>query len=124
MSKLAIDFVPMEVLNKLPLDERVELILDKIKNKKIVVLNSRFDPRDEAILVQRTMESVSKTFTGVEICSLSSRELLGNNNLIARLKETVLSLLTGSKGGLTVIGPAKIVREIKREPDRISLFIK
>ena len=124
MSKLSIDFIPMEILAKSPIDERVELILDKIKNKKIVVLNSRFDPRDEAVLIKRTMESVNRTFTGVEICSLSSSELMGDNSWLARMKETMVNFMTGGKSGITVIGPAKIVREIKREPDRISLFIK
>jgi hypothetical protein len=124
MSKLSIDFIPMEILAKSPLDERVELILEKIKNKKIVVLNSRFDPRDEAVLIKRTMESVNRTFTGVEICSLSSSELMGDNSWLARMKETMVNFMTGGKSGITVIGPAKIVREIKREPDRISLFIK
>lgn len=124
MSKLSIDFIPMEILAKSPLDDRVNLILDKIKNKKIVVLNSRFDPRDEAVLIKRTMESVNRNFTGVEICSLSSSELMGDNTWLARLKETMVNFMTGGKSGITVIGPAKIVREIKREPDRISLFIK
>ena len=124
MSKLAIDFIPMEILSKSPLDERVELILEKIKNKKIVVLNSRFDPKDEAILIKRTMESVNRSFTGVEICSLSSSELMGNTTWLAKARESIINLITGSKSGITVIGPAKIVREIKREPDRISLFIK
>ena len=124
MSKLSIDFIPMEILSKSPLDERVEIILEKIKNKKIVVLNSRFDPKDEATLIKRTMESVNRSFTGVEICSLSSTELMGNTNWLAKLKESLITLLTGNKSGITVIGPAKIIRQIKREPDRISLFIK
>lgn len=124
MSKLSIDFIPMEILSKAAPDERVELILDKIKNKKIVVLNSRFDPKDEATLIKRTMDSISKSFTGVEIASLSSSELLGDNSWFARVKEGFVNFLTGGKSGITVIGPAKIVRQIKREPDRISLFIK
>jgi len=124
MSKLSIDFIPIEILNKSPIDERVEIILEKIKNKKIVVLNSRFDPKDEATLIKRTMESVNRSFTGVEICSLSSSELMGDTNLFAKIKESLINLLTGSKSGITVIGPAKIIRQIKREPDRISLFIK
>lgn len=122
--KLSIDFIPMEILNKSPPDDRVELILQKIKNKKIVVLNSRFDPKDEAALIQRTMEVINKTFTGVEIASLSSSELMGDNSWFAKMKEGIINLITGGKSGITVIGPAKIIRQIKREPDQISLFIK
>ena len=124
MNKLSIDFIPIEILSKSSLDERVELILNKIKNKKIVVLNSRLEPKDEAVLIKKTMESVSKSFTGVEICSLSSSELMGDTSIFSKAKDYIINLITGGKRGITVIGPAKIVREIKREPDRISLFIK
>ncbi len=124
MTKLAIDFIPIELLTKSSPEERVELILDKIKARKIIVLNSRFDPRDEAALIKRTMESINKTFTGVEIASISSSELLGDTSWFARFKESIVNFLTGGRSGITVIGPAKIVRQIKREPDRISLFIK
>ncbi len=123
-AKLSIDFIPIEVLMKVTAEERVNMILERIKNKKIIVLNARFDPRDEAALIKKTMESISKTFTGVEIASLSSSELLGDNSLLSRIKESVVNLLTGGRSGITVIGPARIVRQIKREPDRISLYLK
>ncbi len=109
---------------KVSAEERVNMILERIKNKKIIVLNARFDPRDEAALIKKTMESISKTFTGVEIASLSSSELLGDNSFFSRIKESVVNLLTGGRSGITVIGPARIVRQIKREPDRISLYLK
>ena len=124
MSKLSIDFIPIELLAKSTPEERVEMILKRIKSRKIIVLNAKFDPRDEAALIKRTMESINKSFTGVEIASLSSSELLGNTSRLARVKEFIVNFLTGGKSGITVIGPAKIVRQIKREPDRISLFIK
>ncbi len=124
MKKLSIDFIPVELLAKSTPEERVEMILKRIKDKKIIVLNARFDPRDEAALIKRTMESISKTFTGVEIASLSSSELLGNTSTFAKIKESIVNFLTGGRSGITVIGPAKIVRQIKREPDRISLLIK
>ncbi|MFA5406369.1 MAG: DUF2073 domain-containing protein [Candidatus Nanoarchaeia archaeon] len=124
MKGLTLDFIPVELLMKSSMEDRVELILSKIKDKKIVVLNARFDPKEETALIQRTMESINKSFSGVEIASLSSSELMGDNSLLARIKEGIVNFLTRGKSGITVIGPAKIVSQIKREPDRISLLIK
>jgi len=124
MSKLSLDFIPIETLSKATLDERVDMILKRIKDKKIIILNSRFDPKEEAILIKRTMESVSKSFPGIEICSLSASDMSKEERLISRLKNLVIDFLSGGKRGITVIGPAKIIKQIKREPDSISLLTK
>jgi len=31
-------------------------------------------------------------------------------------------LLLGNRSGLTIIGPANVVKEIKQDPDKIQLF--
>lgn len=124
MNKLSLDFMPMESLRKSSLDERVELILEKIKDNKILVIDSRFDPRDEAVLIKKTMESVNKAFPGIELCSLSINELRKEDNLLLKVKNALLNLLMGGKRGITVIGPAKVIKQIKREKDMISLLTK
>jgi len=106
------------------MDERVELILKRIKEKKIIILNSRFNPQEEATLIQRTMENVNKSFPGIEICSLSASEMNKEEKLLTKVKNSIINLLSGGKRGITIIGPAKIIKQIKREPDRISLLTK
>lgn len=122
--KISIDFIPMEHLSNATLDERVELIIKRIKEKKIIIINSRFKPEEEAVLIKKTMENINKSFPGIELCSLSTIELKQDNRLITRIRESIINLLTGGKRGITVIGPAKIVKKIKREPDHISLLTK
>lgn len=122
--KLSIDFIPIEHLNNTTLNERVELIIKRIKDKKIIIINSMFNPEEEAVLIKKTMENINKSFPGIEICSLSTIDLNKDNRLITRIRESIINLLTGGKRGITVIGPAKIVKKIKREPDHISLLTK
>ncbi len=121
MKKLSIDFIPIEVLKEAPLEKRVNMIIEKIKDNKIIVINSQFKPQEEAILIRRTMELINKTFTGIEICSLSVDE---NKGFFNKLKSAVIRLLTGRKSGITVIGPAKAIKDIKREKNMINLLMK
>ena len=124
MTKLSLDFIPTEQLNKITQEEQVNMIIKKIKDKKIIVINSKLNPKDEAILIKRTMENINKSFPGIEICSLSVNELNKNEKITVKIRESLINLLTGGKRGLTVIGPAKIIKKIKREPDHISLLTK
>ncbi len=122
--KLSIDFMTIESLMQASQEERINLIIKKMKDKKIIVFNGQFDPRDEAALIEGTMKHVNKQFPGIEICSLSYEELNPNMSWPLKLKHRLIKLLTGGRSGITVIGPAKIIKEIKREPDRISLLTK
>ena len=39
-----------------------------------------------------------------------------------QFKQMVIKMLIGDREGLTIIGPATVVKEIKRNPDKIELF--
>lgn len=124
MSNISLDFVPMESLKKASMDERVNIILEKIKANKIIVLDSRFDPKEEAILIKKTMENVNKTFPGIELCSLSAKDLKKEENITQKIKNAILNLLMGGNRGITVIGPAKVIKQIKRDKEVINLLTK
>ena len=121
MKNLSIDFIPMEILKETPLEQRVEMIIEKIKANKLIVINSQFNPKEEAVLIQKTMELISRTFTGIEICSLPVNADAG---FFEKIKTSIVNFLTGRKSGITVIGPAKAIKEIKREKNRINLLMK
>ena len=122
--ELSLDFLTMESLRQAGLNERIEMILEKIKEKKIIIVNAKFNQREEAALIEQTMKHVNKKFPGIEMCSLSHDELVSDRNWLARLRHQIINLLTGSDSGFTIIGPAKIIKEIKREPNRIRLLTK
>ena len=44
----------------------------KIKDKKILIFDTRLNPEEEAKLISETMKRINKKFTGIEICSLNS----------------------------------------------------
>ena len=46
----------------------------------------------------------------------------GENNIFEDVKTNVVNFLLGDRTGLTVIGPASVVKEIRKSPDKIQLY--
>ena len=68
------------------------------------------------------MSNIDRRFKGIEICSIGDSE---NQDIIKKIKRGLAQLLLGvGASGLTIIGPASIIKEIKRDPDKIELLTK
>src|SRR3989344_2062085 len=117
---ITLQFVPYSELIKLTPVGRIKKILDIAKENKIVLVEGRLKPSEEAELIQRTMEEVNKDFKGIELCTIYPESK--NGDTIDKLKATMLNVLIGNRRGLTIIGPATIVKEIKRDPNKIQLL--
>ncbi|MBI5036820.1 DUF2073 domain-containing protein [Candidatus Micrarchaeota archaeon] len=113
---IEIHFVSSDVLSGQTPKEKIGFILKEIKKTKnrILVLEGSLTRAEEKDLIAKTMGEVSKTFPGLEIASLGE----GPSDFRAE----IVKLLGGRPGGLTVIGPSSLVKQIKRDPDKLSLL--
>lgn len=102
-------FLSNKSTNNVDLDS----ILAIVKKGKIVVLESPLSRQEEAKLIQNTMTSIDKKFTGIEIATLGEQD--------KTILDSIVQLLGGKQSGLTVVGPAKLVKEIKKHPDKLKL---
>ncbi len=117
---LTLQFVPYHELSKLSPAQRINRLLAEVKENKIVLMEGRLRPEEEAKLIQKTMEDVSPGFQGVELCTIYPES--SNEKAFSKLKLMFANLLIGDRSGLTVIGPASLVKEIRRDPNKIQLF--
>ncbi|MDO8556094.1 MAG: DUF2073 domain-containing protein [Nanoarchaeota archaeon] len=117
---LTLQFVPYSEIEKLDSSARIKKLLGIVKEEKIVLMQGRLKPDEETGLIQKTMESIGKKFTGVEICTIYPEEV--NADLFGRLKKEFFKALIGDREGITIIGPASLVKEIRRDPNKIQLF--
>ncbi|HII16006.1 MAG TPA: DUF2073 domain-containing protein [Nanoarchaeota archaeon] len=117
---LTLQFVPFEEINSLAPEKRINRLLDIVKKDKIVLLQGRLKPSEEAWLIQKTMEHVSKDFKGIELCTIYPE--LKDQKVLSQMKGLLVKFLMGAREGLTIIGPANVVKEIKRDPGKIELL--
>jgi len=95
-------------------------LLDIVKENKIVLLEGRLKKEEEADLIEITMENIDEKFKGIELAVVDPQPK--ESSMLRRMRSNFMSMLLGDRRGLTVIGPANIVKEIKKNPDKLELF--
>jgi len=118
---LTIQFIPYNEIEPLAQDARIKKLLEIAKENKIVIMEGRLKPEEETLLIQKTMEAVSKNFKGIELCTVYPNKKK-KQDLKKAFKNAMAKFLIGDREGLTVIGPANIIKEIKRNPNKIELL--
>ena len=117
---LKLQFVPYADIEHMNTDDRIDKLLDIVKGNKIVLMQGRLHPEEEGRLIQQTMHQIEDSFRGIEICTIYPEEK--NLQLLKRMKKEMVKYIVGNRDGITIIGPATIVREIKRDPSNMMLL--
>ena len=117
---LTLQFVPYSEIEHLDTDERIKKLLDIVKERNIVLLQGRLKLTEETRLIQETMEQINKEFKGIEICTIypADKEM----EAVKKIKKEFFRLVLGNRDGMTIVGPSSVIKEIKRDPNKIQLF--
>ena len=119
---LTLEIVPHAQIEALTSVGRIRKLLNIAKENKIVLLQGRLRKDEEAELIKATMEEIDDVFKGIELAVIDPDKTTVSG--ISRFREGVANLIMGDRGGFTVIGPATVVKEIKKDPTRIQLLTK
>lgn len=117
---LTLQYMPHYELAGLETDAKLRKILRSVKEDKVILIEGRLDAFEEAELIRKTMEEIDKKFKGIEICSVDTRSR--NTKVGDRVRELAANLIIGKNSGLTIVGPATIIKEIKKDPNKIELL--
>ncbi|MBD3361584.1 DUF2073 domain-containing protein [Candidatus Woesearchaeota archaeon] len=118
---VTLQFIPYTEIEALSSVGRIRKLLNIAKKNKIVLLQGRLSKDEETELIKTTMEEINKEFRGIELAVIdpSQSETLEG---FAKVKNDFFSLFLGNRSGFTVIGPASVVKSIKKNPDKIELL--
>jgi len=120
---LTLHFMPFSEIAGLDSVARIKKLLKIILNNKVVILQGRLYPEEETRLIEDTMIMVGnvKGFKGVELAVIEQ----GNNlSFGQKFKFGLAKALTGQQNALTIIGPATIVKEMKKNPKKLEVMLK
>lgn len=119
---LTFQFIPWEEICDLDSERKVQKLLRVVKQQKIVVMEGQLGTNEEAILIEATMELINSKFKGVEI-GIITPQSIKSEEVSERIKSSLINLILGKRRGLTIVGPANIVKEIKKDPNKLQLFM-
>ena len=111
---ISFNLVSRQKLSDLTTEEKLKFIIKEVKNGKILVLEQGLTPTEQASLIEHTMKEIEHdTFIGVEM------EGYGEDT------PTFLQKLFGfgKRPRITLIGPADIIKKIKKDNDMIQTKI-
>ncbi len=119
----AIQFLPNSEIRDLGSSERIRKILGIILGNNILILQGRLLADEETRLIEDTMAMIGhvKNFRGIELAVISGN---GQGGFFSKMKKGLANALSGGDlGAITIIGPATVVKEIKRNPKKIELLL-
>ena len=120
---LTLEFMPYSEIRDLDSSERIKKILRIVLDNRIIVLQGRLKPEEETRLIEDTMAMIGhiKSFKGIELAVISSNN---DSGIGRKFSHGIAKMLVGDTASMTIIGPASIVKDIKRNPKKIELLFK
>jgi hypothetical protein len=115
---LKIKFLPYEKYKK----DGFESFAKDLEHGTIILIDAKLKPDEEARIITDTMKKVSERFRGIELNSLDFK---GENGarVLERIKNGFIELMLGRRRGMTLIGPARIVQKIQKNPEELLLYM-
>jgi hypothetical protein len=118
---VTIEFMSGEKLSDKNFKEKLDLVLEKVSDNSVIVLDETWTPDEKRELIQKSMEEVDEDFPGVEFMGLNSEESkfdkVRNMFYEKILNETY-------RNGLTIVGNSRVMEKIKEERDTVSFLAK
>jgi hypothetical protein len=107
---LKMDFLSSDALKKQSSMEKISMIVDKVKQGELLVIEGGLEPEEEAELIETTMREIDvENFMGIDIYTLEKDE---SSFFGLSKKKTV---------GITIIGPANVMKTVKRKSNFLSM---
>lgn len=116
-------FLPYSEIRDLDSDGRIKKILDIVLGNNILIIQGKLKPDEEARLIGDTMAMIGhlRNFKGIELAVVGENDEEG---FMDRIKKRIADVLSGGDlSAVTIIGPATVVKEIKKDPKKIELFL-
>jgi hypothetical protein len=110
--KIGLDLISADRISSMTRMEKIRLILDTVQMGNIIVLERGLTPKEEATLIEATMNEISSEFTGIEIESYPYKHQGGLRRFFGKQKPP-----------LTLIGPADKLKMIKKDDGLISAVV-
>ncbi len=117
---ITLQIVPYNEIESLSSVGRIRKLLNIAKENKIVLLQGRLRKDEEKELIKTTMEEINNEFKGIELATIDPTA--SNDMNTSFMRKTITNLILGDRQGMTIIGPASVVKDIKKDPKKIVLL--
>ena len=119
---LTLQIIPYSEINHLSSVGRIRRLLNLAKENKLILLQGRLKKEEEVELIKATMEEINKDFKGIELAVMDTSK--GKLSGFDKLRNDLFNMIAGNRQGLTIIGPANLIKKIKKDPKNLQVIIE
>ena len=113
VNTLKIDFLSSTALESHTSMEKISMVVERVKEGDVVVIEGGFTPEEEAELIETTMREIDvENFMGIYIYTLEKD------------KTSFFGLSKRKTVGITIIGPANVMKAVKKKSNFLSMIAK
>lgn len=118
---VTIEFLSREKLSENDFTDKIDTVLEKVKNDAVLVLEEAWTPQEKRELIESSMQQVDEDFPGVEFMGLN-----GKPSKLNRAKRMFFQKILNEdhRRGLTIVGNSRVMEKIKEERDSVSFLAK
>lgn len=118
---VTIEFLSKDRLSGDSFDEKLQSVLEKVKDNYVLVLEEGWTPEEKRTLIQASMEEVDEDFPGVEFMGLES-----SGSRLEKAKSMFYEKVLDQeyREGLTIVGNSRVMEKVKEERDTVSFLAK
>ena len=118
---VTIEFLAKDKLSGNSFEEKLDSVLEKVKDNYVLVLEEGWTPEEKSSLIQASMEEIDDDFPGVEFLGLDS-----GNSRFDKAKELFYNRVLDKeyREGLTIVGNSRVMEKVKEERDTVSFLAK
>jgi uncharacterized protein len=110
-NSLKMDFLSSNALKTRTSMEKISMVVERVKEGDLVVIEGGFTPEEEAELIETTMREIDvENFMGIDIYTLEKD------------KSSFLGLSKKKTVGITIIGPANVMKTVKKKSNFLSMI--
>ena len=118
---VTIEFLSKAKLQDKTFDEKVETVIERVKQNAVLVLEEGWSHEEERRLIQSAMDEIDEDFPGIEFLGLADRDSRFNNAK-KMFYEKVLN--ERYREGITIVGNSRVMEKVKKERDAVSFLAK
>lgn len=116
-----IEFISRDNLEMESFEDKLEFVLEKVKDNYVLVLEESWNPEEKSLLIQYSLEEADDKFPGVEFWALNSK-----GSKLQRAKNLVYEKVLNdtNRRGITIVGNSRVMEKVKDERDSVSFLAK
>lgn len=118
---VTIEFLSKAKLQDKTFDEKVETVIERVKQNAVLVLEEGWSHEEERRLIQSAMDEIDEDFPGIEFLGLTDRDSRFNK---AKKMFYEKVLKERYREGITIVGNSRVMEKVKKERDAVSFLAK